>query len=58
MIARWICKHFGHRFLGIPALEHICTQDTCMRCGKVEYIHLWGPWVHTCSELMGQPVEA
>jgi hypothetical protein len=54
VIARWLCKHFGHRWLGIQQMEHICTSDMCMRCGEVKAVHLWGPWPHTCDEMMGE----
>lgn len=41
------CKWFGHRWLGMRAMEHICIQDYCLRCGERMTIHASGPWGHT-----------
>lgn len=44
------CRWFGHRWSGIPPLEHMCTTEWCWRCWAKRPVHLWGPWPHTCEE--------
>lgn len=47
MISRLICKLFGHRWMGIGPLEHICITDICWRCRTKRSVHASGEWGHT-----------
>jgi hypothetical protein len=43
------CRWFGHRWANQPQLEHICVTDWCWRCWTKRWIHLSGPYEHTCG---------
>jgi hypothetical protein len=48
---RWWCRRYGHRWAPIGPLEHICVQTWCWRCWDERWVHLHGPYPHTCNQI-------
>jgi hypothetical protein len=51
MRRRWWrrCSWVGHDWMGVGPFEHICFIDNCWRCREKRWVHLTGPWPHTCG---------
>lgn len=44
------CRLLGHRWIGTGPFEHMCWNDRCWHCRATRWVHLTGPWPHTCGE--------